>query len=66
MESIIRTRREDGLYNYRKPDGTLLSDEWFMSAENFHEGFARVRRTDGMYNYLKPDGTFLSKEWFYW
>ena len=66
MKNFTRIcRTSDDWYNFLKPDGTLLSKEWFECANDFREGFARVLRADGCYNFLKPDGSFLSEEWFW-
>lgn len=54
---------ETGLLNFIKPDGTLLSKEWFKYIEDFKDGFALVIKNK-RYNFIKPDGTFLSTNWF--
>ena len=54
-------RREDGLWNYVKPDGTFLSTEWFEFAGDFYEGIAEVQRENGEWCYLTTDGTLTEK-----
>ena len=61
MGNFTRIRRDDGWYNFLKPDGTLLSKEWFKYASNFDKGFARVLRKYGWYK-LATDGTLYKDE----
>ena len=60
MKNFTRIRRDDGLWNFLKPDGTLLSKEWFERIWGFEEGFAIVQREGILYK-LYPDGK-LCKE----
>ena len=65
MTNYIEIKRQDnGLFNFLKPDGTLVSKEWFRYTWAYCEGFIRVQREDDRFNFLKSDGTFLSEEWF--
>ena len=51
--------------NYLKPDGSLLSVEWFKDGENFNEnGFAKVLNNNNKENFLCSDGTLLYNIWF--
>ena len=47
-------------YNIEKPDGTLLSEEWFDFVYDFYDGICVVRKLDGKEYHLKEDGTFIS------
>ncbi len=43
VKGFIRVQRNDGRFNYRKPDGTLLSKTWYYYAEDFLNGVAKVQ-----------------------
>lgn len=47
-------------YNIEKPDGTLLSEEWFDFVYDFYDGVCIVRKKDHKEYYLKEDGTYIS------
>ena len=63
-EQIIRVRREDGKWNFKKNDGSWLSKEWFTAIWFFRNGYALVEREYRKYNYLKEDGSLISDEDF--
>lgn len=63
MEKFTIIISESGKYNYRKEDGSLLSEIWFKKAYCFKNGFGLIECEDG-FNYIREDGTFLSKECF--
>ena len=48
--------------NFLKPNGELLSNEWYMNANDFHCGFAVVQLAENIWNYLKTDGSLLNNE----
>ena len=48
--------------NFIKPNGELLSKDWYMYARFFHHGYAAVQLGENSWNYLKADGTFLNSE----
>jgi len=62
MENFTRLPREDGMWNFLKPDGMLLGEEWFELVDDFREGFAVVRREDGLLFMLATDGTLRKIE----
>ena len=47
MENFIRICRDDGKWNFIKPDGTLFNAEWFDRAIDFCQDFAYVQRENG-------------------
>ena len=61
---FAQVRRDDGKYNFIKPDGSILSSEWYKSTGNFHDGFALVQRDDLKWNFIKSDGSILCSEWY--
>lgn len=56
-----RIKKENGLYNYQKLDGTLVSpnEDFLYGISLNNEGFLPVTRQNKLENYLKLDGTFL-------
>ena len=48
-----------GLYNFLTPNKRLLSEESFVDAGPFKEGFAAVQRLDKKWYFLKSDVTFI-------
>ena len=47
--------------NFLKPNGELISNEWYMNANDFHCGFAVIQLAENGCNYLKIDGYLLNK-----
>ncbi|MBO5143701.1 MAG: hypothetical protein J6C46_12065 [Clostridia bacterium] len=45
--------------NIEKPDGTLLSEEWFFFVDDFHEGICLVVGLDTKVYYIKEDGSIV-------
>ena len=48
--------------NFFKPNGELLSNEWYMNANDFQCGFAVVQLAENVWNYLKTNGSLLNNE----
>ena len=63
-DGFVRVQRDDGKYNFIKPDGKVLCSEWYDYVGYFHGGFAFVRRGDGKCNFIKQDGKLLCSEWY--
>lgn len=57
---------KNGKFNYVKMDGVILSDEWFIYADNFESGFGVVGKMTEQgrkFNFINSDGEFLLPEW---
>ena len=63
-DGLAKVARDNGDYNFIKPDGSVLCDEWYDYVGNFYDGFARVQRGDSKCNLIKPDGSILCSEWY--
>ncbi|MBO5180058.1 MAG: WG repeat-containing protein [Clostridia bacterium] len=50
-----------GMYNFLTQDEKLLSEESFLDAGYFEEGFAPVQRIDKRWYFLRADGTLMPK-----
>lgn len=68
-EVLLREEMNNGFFhivdsnllsNIEKPDGNLLSEEWFSFVYDFYDGICIVRKLDGKEYYLREDGTFVS------
>lgn len=59
-DNFTRVMSECLMYNFLKPDGSLLCKQWFRYASDFEHGLARVVNIMGYWNFLKTDGTYLS------
>lgn len=68
-EILLREEMDNGFFhivdsgflsNIEKPDGNLLSEEWFYSVHDFYDGICIVTKLDGKQYYLREDGTFVS------
>lgn len=50
--------KSDGTFNFLRPDGSLVSEEWLDDADNFSEGLAAVSNKGNGY-YLWHDGSYM-------
>ena len=55
---------KEGQNNFIRPDGTLLSNQWFDYADPFTGRFAKVQTQGKGFNLLTTDGKLLSGQWF--
>lgn len=63
-DGLARIRNWEKQYNFINKQGKLLSEKWFMWAEDFKEDFAVVKNEDYVYNFIDKKGKFLSEIWF--
>ena len=55
---------KDKEWNFLKPDGTLLSDEWYYASASFTEGIAKVQRSNSKWYFINKRGVDICDQGF--
>ena len=64
-DGFAQVQRDDGKWNFIKPDGSILCSEWYEYVCCFKKScFARVQRDDLKWNFIKLNGDVLCPEWY--